>query len=260
MGTKIDFGKTALDYVIHREGFPPALLVRLKPYGVGIVGQRILDLGTGTGTLARQLAQVGAEVIGMDIAEPLLKQARALDIKAKVFVDYKLGKAENIPLQDETQDVIIAGQCWHWFNPEQAGSECFRVLRNGGTVVICHFDWLPLPGNVVEATENLILKHNPKWNMSGGSGIYPRWLEDLAKSGFVGMETFSFDLDIPYTHEHWCGRIRASAGVSASLNKESVHKFDKEHQKLLAKNFPQDPLLIPHRVWAVIARKSRSYK
>ncbi len=127
-------------------------------------------------------------------------------------------------------------------------------------MVICHFDWLPLLGNVVEATENLILKHNSKWNMSGGSGIYPRWLEDLAKSGFVSIETFSFDLEIPYTHEGWCGRIRASAGVSASLNKESVHKFDEEHQELLVKNFPQEPLLIPHRVWAVIARKSRSYK
>ena len=48
----VDFGKTAEDYRHHRAGFPPELLDRLAGFGVGGPGQRLLDVGTGTGTLA----------------------------------------------------------------------------------------------------------------------------------------------------------------------------------------------------------------
>jgi len=252
----VDFGKTARDYAKHRAGFPPELLLRLKSYGVGLPGQDILDIGTGTGTLARQLAIAGAKVIGIDMAEPLLQEARNLAQEVGAVVTYRVGKAEDIPLDDESQDVVTAGQCWHWFDPVMAGTEVRRVLRDTGTVVVCHFDWLPLPGNVVEMTERLILEFNPTWHMASGSGLYPRWLADLATAGFGGLETFSFDMNIPYSLDDWCGRIRASAGVAASLPTDDVSRFDADHRTALAQFFPQDPLSIPHRVWAVVGRKS----
>ncbi|CAG9000337.1 MAG: hypothetical protein CENE_02332 [Candidatus Celerinatantimonas neptuna] len=152
-------------------------------------------------------------------------------------------------------DVVTAGPCWHWFNAPEVACECLRVLKPGGTLVICHFDWLLLQGNVVELTESLILKHNPQWKMAGGTGFYPRWLSDVASVGFLHLETFSFDCPVSYSHERWCGRIRASAGVQASLEFEQVRQFDLEHRWLLQQHFPQDPLIIPHRVWALVARK-----
>ena len=42
-----------------------------------------------------------------------------------------------------------------------AALEARRLLAPSGRLVIAHFDWLPLPGNVVEATEALIKAHNP---------------------------------------------------------------------------------------------------
>jgi SAM-dependent methyltransferase len=150
-------------------------------------------------------------------------------------------------------DVVVAGQCWRWFDPERATAEIRRVLSPEGKVVICHFDWLPLPGNAVEATEKLILQYNPAWPMAGGSGFYPRWLQDLSLGGFGKLETFSFDVDVPYSPAQWRGRIRASAGVVASLGNEQVVQFDIEHLNMLETLFPVDMLTIPHRVWAVVA-------
>jgi SAM-dependent methyltransferase len=187
----------------------------------------------------------------------MLTQARELDQENGVVVRYLCARAEASGLPDNTFDVITAGQCWHWFERGRVASECFRLLRGGGCVLIGHFDWLPLPGSVVEATEALIRKHNPRWQLGGGTGVYPAWFADLAGAGFVGLESLSFDLDQPYSHEAWRGRIRASAGIAASLAEDAVTRFDEDHAALLGEHFPEQPLRVPHRVFALVGRKVR---
>jgi SAM-dependent methyltransferase len=249
-----DFGLTAQDYRRHRAGFPPELVTRLAGHGVEAAGRDVLDIGTGTGSLARLLALAGGRVTGVDPAAPLLEQARGLDAEAGVSVEYRVATAEATGLPDGAFDIVTAGQCWHWFDAPRAAAEVRRLLRPGGHVVIAHFDWLPLPGNVVAATEELILAHNPQWSMAGGTGLHPRWLTDLATAGFRDIETFSFDLDVPYRPEDWVGRIRASAGVGASLPEDGVRAFCEELTAVLRERFPDDPLRVPHRTWAVTAR------
>jgi SAM-dependent methyltransferase len=252
----VDFGRTAEDYARHRAGFPAELMERLSAYGIGGPGQTVLDLGTGTGSLARLFAARGATVTGLDPAEPLLDQAHRLDQQAGVEITYRTGSAEQTGLPGAAFDVVTAGQCWHWFRAPEAAAEAHRLLRPGGRVVIAHFDWLPVPGNVVAATEQLILAHNPAWALAGGTGLHPRWLTDLRQAGFTGLETFSFDIDVPYPPAAWVGRIRASAGVAASLPPPAVERFSAELTALLADRFPADPLLIPHRVWAALATRT----
>jgi SAM-dependent methyltransferase len=215
----------------------------------------LVDLGTGTGTLARQFAARGATVTGLDPAAAMLEQARALDAAAGVSVDYRVGRAEETELPAAAFDAVTAGQCWHWFDRPTAAQEVARLLVPGGAVAIAHFDWLPLAGNVVAATEALILDHNPAWAMAGGDGTHPAWFADLAGAGFVDLESFSFDVSVSYSHADWRGRIRASAGVAASLTPDRVEAFDAAHAALLASQFPDDPLGVPHRVWALVGRK-----
>jgi SAM-dependent methyltransferase len=152
-------------------------------------------------------------------------------------------------------DLITAGQCWHWFQAEGAARELLRILKPGGRLVIAHFDWLPLPGNLVEATESLILRYSPDWQFGEGTGLYPRWLIDVGSAGFVGLETFSFYLPVSYSHEAWVGRVRASAGIGATLDPREVERFSTELSELLEAGYPGDPLMVPHRVWALVAAK-----
>ena len=250
-GRCVDFGRTATEYRRYRAGFPPAFFDALETRGWITQGQYALDLGTGTGTVARGLAERGISVVATDPATALLEQAAELDQQAGVVVDYREGRAESIDAPDSSFDFVTAGQCWHWFDRSKAAAEAARVLAPGGRIIIAHFDWLPLPGNVVMATESLILEYNPAWTMGGGTGLYPQWLVDLASGGFDTLETFSFDIAQPYTHEAWRGRIRASAGVKASLDEATIDLFDRTLADILVTLFPYDPLLVPHRVWVV---------
>src|SRR5215469_446904 len=226
MNLHVDFGKTAGDYGKYRAGFPDTLFDRLFALGVARRGDTLLDLGTGTGTLGRGFAVRGCSVTGLDPAQSMLDEARRIDAEAGVATTYLTGRAEELPFDDGTFDVVAAGQCWHWFDRARAAAQARRVLKHGGRIVVAHFDWIPLPGNVVDATEHLIMRHNPQWKMNGGTGLHPRTLADVAIAGFTGIETFSFDIGVPYTHEAWRGRIRASAGVAASLPPDKVIEFD----------------------------------
>ena len=250
-GAGVAFGKTAANYAQHRAGFPPAFFKLLLARGWVQAGQRVVDLGCGTGTLARGLALLGAAVTGVDPAHALLDEARGLDRAAGAHVVYHETTAEATGLASGSVDLVTAGQCWHWFDRKAAAEEVTRVLKPGGRALIAHFDWLPLPGNVVEATEALILQHNPTWAGAGGTGLYPEWLIDLAQVGFRGLETASFDVTVRYTHVAWRGRIRASAGVAASMTEDATKAFDRDLAETLARDFPIDPIKVPHRVWRV---------
>jgi SAM-dependent methyltransferase len=249
---RADFGKTAGDYGRHRAGFPDEFFERLQASGIIRAGMRALDLGTGTGTIARGLALRGCEVTGLDRSAPLMEQAAELDRGAGVVVKYVNAPAEETGLAAAEFDLVTAGQCWHWFDRPRAAAEARRVLKPGGRLVIAHFDWIPLPGNIAEATEKLIEKHNPKWKLGRGLGIHPLWPRDMAVAGFANIETFSFDLDAIYTHEAWRGRIRASAGVGASLAPEAVAAFDDELRAMMAERWPGDPIPVLHRVFTAI--------
>ena len=249
----VDFGKAAADYAKHRAGFPDAFFERVFAMDAVRRADRVLDLGTGTGTLARGFAARGCDAVGLDRSSALLDEARDLDSRAGVSVRYVEGLAEELPFAAASFDVVCAGQCWHWFDRPRVAAQAHRVLVPWGRLVIAHFDWIPLSGNVVAATEGLIERHNPQWKMGGGNGIHAYELADAANAGFVNVESFSFDVGVGYTQEAWRGRIRASAGVAASLSPAGVAAFDEELAALLRQGFPK-VLSVPHRVWCVVSR------
>ncbi|MEM9518653.1 MAG: class I SAM-dependent methyltransferase [Actinomycetota bacterium] len=256
MGAAIDptsFGAAADDYAAHRAGFPRAVFDRLGAFGVGTAGQTAVDLGTGTGTVARQLAARGCTVTGIDPDPRLMAQGATLAAAEAVDVEWREATAERTGLADDVADVVTAGQCWHWFDRQAAVTEAQRILRPGtGRLVLLYLDWIPLPGNAAAATERLIEAHNPAWIMGGGYGMWPQWVPEIQAGGFGGIETFSFDLDIAYRHEAWRGRIRASAGITV-LDDGAKATFDAELASLLTCDFPDDPISVLHRVWVMVA-------
>jgi SAM-dependent methyltransferase len=250
-----DFGKTAEDYARYRAGYPDWLFERLMRRGLARPGMRALDLATGTGYLARGLAQRGLSVTGLDVSSDMMAAAKALDAAQGLEIEYAVGKAEETGLPSGAFDLVTVACAWHWFDRSKASAEVLRLLKPKGWLVICSQDWLPIGENVVARTEALVQRYNPKWPYGGLDGMKPPFVRDLRKAGFQSIESFTIDFDIPYSHEGWRGRMRASAGVSGSLTPDEVSAFDAELGALLAREFPQDPLLVPHCLFAVMGRK-----
>jgi SAM-dependent methyltransferase len=254
-GRKIDWGKTSEDYARHRPGPPNSFFERLISFGVGLPGQKILDLGTGTGVLARRFAVQGASVCGTDISENQITIARELAENDGLEVDFRVAPAEESPFADASFDVVTANQCWLYFDKAKVNAEVKRLLRPNGVLSVSHFSWLPRLDSIARESERLVLKHNPSWTASDWSGdvpLFPAW----AQSDFDFKSAFVFDEPIPYTHESWLGRFRACRGVGASMSAQEVAAFDREHAELLKATVPAS-FSILHRIDAVMFTPKR---
>lgn len=249
-GRAIDWGKTSADYSQHRPGPPVSFYNRLKALGIGLPEQSILDLGTGTGVLARRFAQQGATVCGIDISPGQIDTARQLAVRELLKIDFRVSPAEKTPFDEETFDVITANQCWFYFKEDEAIAEVKRLLKPGGVLMTSHFSWLPRLDKIAKKTEELVLKYNPEWSTGDWDGeipAMPKW----AEAKFKLRAMFFYDEPIPFTRESWCGRVRACRGIGAALSAEEVKKFDAEHRKALEKMAPPE-FTVLHRLDAHI--------
>ena len=105
-------------------------------------GMRVLDVATGTGNAAIRAAQAGGEVTGLDIAEPLLDDARRRAEDAGVDVEWVQGDAQALPYEDESFDrVLTAFGTMFAADHDQAAHELVRVCRAGGEIVMAN--WCP---------------------------------------------------------------------------------------------------------------------
>jgi SAM-dependent methyltransferase len=105
-------------------------------------GQRVLDVGCGTGVVALTAAREGAKVTGLDLTPELVEHAKKNAHIAGADIDFHLGDAEAIHFDDGTFDVVLS-QFGHMFapRPEVTVSEMLRVLRPGG--VLAFSTWPP---------------------------------------------------------------------------------------------------------------------
>jgi len=127
-----------------REGwalFAPVEILTTLPAGHLVAyaqinrGEKVLDVGCGTGVIALTAAQRGAKVRGIDLTPALLERAKANAALAEVEIEFREGDVEALPYKDGEFDVVLS-QFGHMFapRPEVAISEMLRVLRPGGRI------------------------------------------------------------------------------------------------------------------------------
>ncbi len=107
-------------------------------------GQDLLDIGCGPGTITVDLARLLAPgcVIGMDIAEAPLGEARRLAADAGATVEFRVGDVYRLPLPDDAVDVVHAHQVLqHLTSPVAALREMARVCRPGGVIAVRDVDY-----------------------------------------------------------------------------------------------------------------------
>jgi SAM-dependent methyltransferase len=103
-------------------------------------GERVLDVGCGTGVLTAALAERGSKVVGIDASEPYLASAR--DHRSHQNITYELGDVRRIPYLDASFDACVSTLVLDII-PEfdQVVREMRRVTRPGGIVASAVFDF-----------------------------------------------------------------------------------------------------------------------
>ncbi|XP_062862261.1 putative methyltransferase DDB_G0268948 [Trichomycterus rosablanca] len=108
-----------LEYLDNKKGPPYELAV---------------DLGCGTGQNTRLLACHFKKIVGLDVSENQLEEARA--VPGFENVTYRSGSAEELPFPDGSVDLLTAASAAHWFDPERFLNEATRVLKPCGCIAL----------------------------------------------------------------------------------------------------------------------------
>ena len=251
-GKSFDWGKASADYAKYRDIYPPIFFDKVAQLGLCVNGQRVLDLGTGTGVVPRAMYHYGARWTGADISENQIIQARALS--EGMDIDYIVSPAEDIDFPDGTFDVITACQCFFYFDYEKVVPKLAKLLKSGGRLVILFMAWVPADDDIARASEELVLKYNPAWT-GGGYERAPVFVPETAEKYFDIEVRDEYDLMVPFTRESWNGRMKACRGVGASLTPEQTAAWEKDHISLLEKLAPPEFEILHHGAMAVLRKK-----
>ncbi len=109
----------------------------------GIKGGRVLDIGTGSGLLAIELAKSkyshSFDITGIDISENMLRKAgeNARAAKLGERIQFLHGTAAALPFPDDSFDLVMSyASLHHWFDPVAVFNEAARVAKKTGTIII----------------------------------------------------------------------------------------------------------------------------
>lgn len=127
------FGVDAAAYDRARPRYPEALIASVADAardGAAGPAPRVLDVGVGTGIVARQLRAAGCDVLGVDVDERMAEVARhgGLDVEVARFEEWDAA--------GRTFDAVSAGQTWHWVDPDAGAARAADVLRPGGALTV----------------------------------------------------------------------------------------------------------------------------
>ena len=129
------FSSRVENYIKYRPSYPVEILDFLKKKKILAKDTSIADIGSGTGILTKIFLDNGNHVYGVEPNNDMRKAAENLLRDYKNFSSVK-GSAEATGLEENSINLIIAGQAFHWFDVEKAKKEFKRILKPNGHVVL----------------------------------------------------------------------------------------------------------------------------
>ncbi len=162
------------------------------PFAAGVIRENdvVLDIGSGSGTdvlIASALIGSGGRVIGLDMTQAMLaKLARNVSLMGAQNVEWVEGNAEEIPLPDESVDVVTSNGVLNLVpDKPRAIREIFRILRPGGRVQIADI--------VLGQPISDKCRSNPQlWaECIVGATLEDAYVEMFRSAGFVEVEPLS---------------------------------------------------------------------
>jgi SAM-dependent methyltransferase len=137
------FEEDAQRYDRARPGYPAALVDDLVALAQLRPGDRVLEIGPGTGQLTTSLAERGLCVLGVELGPTLAEVARANTARDE-GVSIVTGSFETWDPGDDRFDAVVAATSWHWLDPASRDERAAHALRPGGALVVVTTDH-PLP-------------------------------------------------------------------------------------------------------------------
>jgi SAM-dependent methyltransferase len=131
------FATTADLYEQYRPPYP-AEFFRAVAQALALSRQHaLIDLGTGPGLLARGFAPYVGRVVGVDPEPEMLAAARTAAAQAGTEVTFVEGRAEDLPGDVGSFDVVTIGRALHWMDRNVLGPLFARLVAPGGAIVVC---------------------------------------------------------------------------------------------------------------------------
>ena len=162
-------------------------------------GEKVLDIGSGPGLLAAELADEGADVLGIDPSESMLAMSRTREIPRAAF---EPGDALSLPVADASFDAAVSTQVLEYV--EDVGGalrEAKRALRPGGRLLVLDTDWDSIVWHSAEPDR--MRRVLAKWDDHLADPHLPRRLPGLLRgAGFTLTRTAVLPiLNHPYDPE-----------------------------------------------------------
>ena len=257
-GKAFDWGKTSMDYAKYRDIYPDEFYQYLVDGGIVARNRQILDIGTGTGVLPRNLYKYGAHFTGADISKNQIAQARRLAKESGMDIKFICSPAEDMKFPEKSFDAVTACQCFTYFNHDILAPKIHRILKPSGTFVLLYMAWLPHEDGIAGQSEDLVRKYNPAWT-GGGETRHDIWIPEIYHKYFDVERQAIFDLRVPFDRESWNGRMRACRGIGASLPEAEVLRFEQEHRALLTRIAPESFEVLHYGAMAILRKKQLVY-
>jgi len=180
-------------------------------------GERVLDIGSGPGLLANEMAALvgpNGRACGMDISEDMLAMSRKR-CADKPWTEFKKSDATNLPYPDGSFDAAVSTQVYEYVaDIPQALAELYRVIRPGGRVVVLDTDY----DSLVIYTESQARMERvlSAWNEHFVHAGLPRTLSrQLRDAGFTVRQRDVIPMFNPEYRENTFGR--GALGIMATF-------------------------------------------
>jgi SAM-dependent methyltransferase len=194
------FGADAAAYDRFRPSYPDRLITDLMATNP----RTALDVGCGTGKVARLLAGRGVEVLGIEIDD------RMADIARGHGITVETGAFETWPDQGRRFDLVVCGQAWHWVDPAAGPPKAAQVLAPSGLLAL-FWNYTELDGPTAAAMDAAYTGTGVAEQSvvrGGGPDNLSRDVASLHDSGlFSPVQQRSYDWELTYSREQWLSLI-----------------------------------------------------
>lgn len=174
----------------------------------GLSGRSVLDIGCGGGLLSEAMAERGARVTGIDLAEASLEVARAHAADAGIEVDYRCVSAEGIA--EEAPDGFDAVTCLemleHVPDPASVVAACRRLVRPGGHVFFSTLNRTAKSWLFAIVSAEYVLGLLPRGTHDHKQFIRPSELDSWARAEGLTCQELNGIIYNPLTGRFWLGR------------------------------------------------------